>query len=63
MKTYEYIWLDGYQPEPQMRSKVSLQKMRLHRTGLLMVHPHNKQKEAAQIVYFYQCRLMQIPTP
>ena len=22
MKTYEYIWLDGYQPEPQMRSKV-----------------------------------------
>ena len=22
MKTYEYIWLDGYQPEPSMRSKV-----------------------------------------
>ena len=22
MKTYEYIWLDGYQPEPMMRSKV-----------------------------------------
>ena len=21
-KTYEYIWLDGYQPEPSMRSKV-----------------------------------------
>ena len=21
-KTYEYIWLDGYQPEPFMRSKV-----------------------------------------
>ncbi len=20
--TYEYIWLDGYQPEPSMRSKV-----------------------------------------
>ena len=22
MKTYEYIWLDGYKPEPSMRSKV-----------------------------------------
>ena len=21
-KTYEYIWLDGYKPEPFMRSKV-----------------------------------------
>jgi hypothetical protein len=21
-KTYEYIWLDGYTPEPNMRSKV-----------------------------------------
>jgi glutamine synthetase len=21
MKTYEYIWLDGYQPEPMVRSK------------------------------------------
>ena len=21
-KTYEYIWLDGYEPEPFMRSKV-----------------------------------------
>ena len=22
IKTYEYIWLDGYQPEPSMRSKI-----------------------------------------
>ena len=22
MKTYEYIWLDGYTPEANMRSKV-----------------------------------------
>ena len=22
MNTFEYIWLDGYQPEPFMRSKV-----------------------------------------
>ena len=22
IKTYEYIWLDGYKPEPFMRSKV-----------------------------------------
>ena len=22
-KTYEYIWLDGYQPESSMRSKVT----------------------------------------
>ena len=22
MNTFEYIWLDGYQPEPVMRSKV-----------------------------------------
>ena len=22
MKTYEYIWLDGYKPEPSLRSKV-----------------------------------------
>ena len=26
MKTYEYIWLDGYQPEPSMRSKVKATK-------------------------------------
>ena len=22
MNTFEYIWLDGYKPEPMMRSKV-----------------------------------------
>ena len=21
-KTYEYIWLDGFKPEPSMRSKI-----------------------------------------
>ena len=26
MKTYEYIWLDGYKPEPSMRSKVKATK-------------------------------------
>ena len=38
MKTYEYIWLDGYQPEPQMRSKVTVED-ETHWTGLLMVLP------------------------
>ena len=22
IKTYEYIWLDGFQPEPSIRSKI-----------------------------------------
>ena len=26
MKTYEYIWLDGYKPESSMRSKVKATK-------------------------------------
>ena len=24
MKKYEYVWLDGYQPEPYLRSKVKV---------------------------------------
>ena len=26
MKIYEYIWLDGYQPEPSLRSKIKVTK-------------------------------------
>ena len=25
MKKYEYIWLDGYKPEPMLRSKIKVE--------------------------------------
>ena len=53
-KTYEYIWLDGYQPEPSMRSKVKATDASTPQIGLLMDHQHNKLKVVAQTVCF--CR-------
>ena len=49
-KTYEYIWLDGYQPEPSMRSKVKATDASTPQIGLLMDHQHNKLKVEVQIV-------------
>ena len=60
MNTFEYIWLDGYQPEPMMRSKVKPLRMILHQIGLLMGLQLNKQKVAVLTAYFYQSRLMLI---
>ena len=59
-KTYEYIWLDGYQPEPSMRSKVKAQMQALHRIGLLMGLQHNKLKVEALIVFLFLLKLMKI---
>jgi len=28
IKTYEYVWLDGYKPEPSIRSKIKATDLR-----------------------------------
>ena len=28
IKTYEYVWLDGFKPEPSMRSKIKATDLR-----------------------------------
>ena len=60
MKTYEYIWLDGYQPEPSMRSKVKATRMKHRLNGHLMDLQLNKQREEVQTVYYYQFKHMKI---
>ena len=61
-KTYEYIWLDGYTPEANMRSKVkATDEDTARQTGLLMVHQHYKQKEEVQIVFSCLCKLTKTP--
>ena len=58
MKTYEYIWLDGYTPEPFMRSKVKATDSSTPPDGHSMVLLRNKQKVEVQTVYSYQFKLM-----
>ena len=35
IKTYEYVWLDGFKPEPSMRSKIKATDLRGTDKGLL----------------------------
>ena len=60
MNTFEYIWLDGYQPEPMMRSKVKATEDDTLQIGLLMDLQHSKLKVEVQTAYFYRCKPMQI---
>ena len=57
MKKLEYIWLDGYQPEPLMRSKVKVIDGEIPgnhgsdpQIGLLMVHRHSRLRVETQTV-------------
>ena len=59
MKTYEYIWLDGYTPEP-LRSGAKATEEKSAPTGHLMVHLLNKQREEAQTVFFFLFKLILI---
>jgi glutamine synthetase len=52
----EYVWLDGYKPEPNLRSKVKIIEVN-SKEDLenipewdLMVHQQNKQKDISLIV-------------
>ena len=60
MNTFEYIWLDGYEPEPFLRSKVKATEDDTPPDGLLMDRPHFKQKVVALIVCYCLCRLIKI---
>jgi len=60
MKTYEYIWLDGYTPEPFMRSKVKATEEKSAPDWSFVVHLLNKQKEEAQTVFFFLFKLILI---
>ena len=53
-KTYEYIWLDGYKPEPFMRSKVKQQMRHLLQTGRLMDRQLNRLRVVVPTAYFFQ---------
>ena len=35
IKTYEYVWLDGYKPEPSVRSKIKATDLRGTDVGML----------------------------
>ena len=51
MKKLEYIWLDGFKPEPSLRSKVKVTDESPDQIGLLMAHQHNKQMDQVLIVF------------
>ena len=36
IKTYEYVWLDGFKPEPSMRSKIKATDLRGTDKGCLL---------------------------
>ena len=61
-KTYEYIWLDGYTPEANMRSKVKATDEDTAPDWSFDVHQHNKQKEEVQTVSCYLFKPMKILT-
>ena len=55
----EYVWLDGYKPEPNLRSKVKIVEYESIKTlkiedflyGILMGHQLIKQRQVSPIVY------------
>ena len=58
MKKLEYVWLDGYKPEPMLRSKVKVIDGEIPGnqgadclTGLSTALQHNKQKAGALTAY------------
>ena len=58
MKTYEYIWLDGYTPEPNMRSKVKATEEDIAPDWSF--DGSSKQREEVQIVYCSRFKLIKI---
>ena len=42
MKKYEYVWLDGYEPEPFLRSKVKVTADNTPQNGHSTVHLRNR---------------------
>ena len=61
-KTYEYIWLDGYEPEPSMRSKVKATASSTPPDWSFVAHQLYKQKEEALIVCSFLFKHMKIKT-
>ena len=61
MKKYEYVWLDGYQPEPYLRSKVKVTSDRNPPSGLLMDHQLNRLTLKVQIVFLFLCKNIKNP--
>ena len=48
----EYIWIDGTEPTPQLRSKTKVMEIyEVAQNGILMVHQQIKLKELIQIVF------------
>ena len=50
MTKYEYIWLDGYEPEANLRSKVKVTDGEPPESGPLMALQHYKLRVEVQIV-------------
>ena len=60
MNTFEYIWLDGYQPEPFLRSKVKATDQGSAPDWSFDGSSTNKQRVEVQIVFYYQYKHIQI---
>ena len=66
MKKLEYIWLDGYKPEPMLRSKVKVIDGEIQEikaltclTGPSTVLRHNKRKGVTLTAYSDRLQLTQ----
>ena len=58
LNKYEYIWLDGYQPEPSMRSKIKVTDEE-SAPGWSFDGSSTQQAEGGSSDFFYfQCKLM-----
>ena len=60
MKTYEYIWLDGYTPEPFMRSKVKATEEKSAPDWSFDGSSTQQAGEEAQTVFFFLFKLILI---
>ena len=58
LNKYEYIWLDGYQPEPSMRSKIKVTDEESAPGWSFDGSSTHKQRVEALIVFYFQCKLM-----
>ena len=60
MKTYEYIWLDGYKPESSIRSKVKATKSDTPPDWSFDGSSTEQAEGGSSTAYFYQFRHMKI---
>ena len=60
MKIYEYIWLDGYKPEPSLRSKIKVTKDESPPEWSFDGSSTQQAEGAARIVLYFQFKPMKV---